>query len=93
MKLFCASYSKSGRQLAATTLVSLLLSLLFERSATATLNGWNDRSYNGLAAFVRATKNDLNSQFANPDFLNASTGDFHLSSSPPALKAPNSVLS
>ena len=93
MKLFCA-FSKSGRQLAATTLASLLLSpFTIRRLATATLNGWNDRSYNGLAAFVRATKNDLNSQFANPDFLNASTGDFHLSSSPPALKAPNSVLS
>lgn len=48
---------------------------------------WNNRSYNGLAAFVRATKNDLNSQFADPDFLDASTGNFHLSSSSPALKA------
>jgi hypothetical protein len=47
---------------------------------------WNNHTYNGLAAFVRATQNDLNSQFADPDFLDSSTGNFHLSSSSPALK-------
>ena len=92
MKLFCAVFQIRAAACRDDFSVPVVI-FAIRRLATATLNGWNDRSYNGLAAFVRATKNDLNSQFANPDFLNASTGDFHLSSSPPALKAPNSVLS
>jgi hypothetical protein len=47
---------------------------------------WNNHTYNGLDAFVRATQNDLNSQFANPDFVDAATSNFHLTSSSPALK-------
>ena len=47
---------------------------------------WNRHTYTGLAAFVRATQDDLNSQFTDPGFLDASTGNFHLSSSSPALK-------
>jgi hypothetical protein len=47
---------------------------------------WNNHTYNGLPAFVRATQNDLNSQFANPDFVDAATNNFHLTSSSPALK-------
>ena len=47
---------------------------------------WNNHTYTGLAAFVRATQNDLNSQFANPDFVDAATNNFHLTSSSPALK-------
>jgi hypothetical protein len=42
---------------------------------------WNNHTYNGLAAFVRATQNDLNSQFADPDFVDAATNNFHLTSS------------
>ena len=47
---------------------------------------WNNHTYNGLAAFVRATQDDLNSQFANPDFVDSATNNFHLASSSPALK-------
>jgi hypothetical protein len=47
---------------------------------------WNNHTYKGLAAFVEATQDDLNSQFADPDFVDLSTDNFRLSSASPALK-------
>lgn len=47
---------------------------------------WNNHTYKGLAAFVKATQNDFNSQFADPDFVDPTTSNFHLTASSPALK-------
>lgn len=47
---------------------------------------WNNHTYKGLAAFVEATQDDLNSQFVDPDFVDLSTDNFRLSSASPALK-------
>lgn len=46
---------------------------------------WKDSTYKSFAAYKKATKNDANSIFANPLFVNAAARDYRLSASSPAV--------
>ncbi|MDP4098226.1 right-handed parallel beta-helix repeat-containing protein [Paenibacillus sp. P96] len=55
-------------------------------SADATWT-WKNKEYTGFAAYKSGTGNDGHSLFADPKFVNAAGGDFHLQSSSPAIDA------
>ncbi|WP_068501816.1 right-handed parallel beta-helix repeat-containing protein [Paenibacillus kribbensis] len=50
---------------------------------------WKNKEYTGFSAYKSGTGNDAHSLFADPKFVNAANGDFHLQSSSPAIDAGN----
>ncbi|WP_245850754.1 right-handed parallel beta-helix repeat-containing protein [Paenibacillus herberti] len=46
---------------------------------------WKNSTYKNFAAYKKATKNDANSVFANPLFVNAAARDYRLNTSSPAI--------
>ncbi|QDY82696.1 DUF5123 domain-containing protein [Paenibacillus polymyxa] len=46
---------------------------------------WKNKEYVGFSAYKSGTGNDTHSLFADPKFVNATKGDFHLQSSSPAI--------
>ncbi|CAM4457454.1 MAG: right-handed parallel beta-helix repeat-containing protein [Paenibacillus macerans] len=50
---------------------------------------WKNKEYTGFSSYQKGTGNDAHSLFADPKFVNAANGDFHLQSSSPAIDAGN----
>jgi len=48
---------------------------------------WANQTYTSFAAWLRGTTNDIHSQFADPQFINATNANFHLSITSPAVNA------
>ncbi|WP_017814918.1 right-handed parallel beta-helix repeat-containing protein [Paenibacillus shenyangensis] len=46
---------------------------------------WKGKEYSGLQAYRKGSGNDAHSLFANPQFVDAGTNDYHLQSSSPAV--------
>ena len=51
---------------------------------------WDNTVYKSFAAYKSGSHQDSHSLFANPEFVNASAGDFALASGSPALRAGTS---
>lgn len=64
--------------------------LYFAPSGSSKANWiWKNKEYTGFSAYKSGTGNDTHSLFADPKFVNAANGDFHLQSSSPAIDAGN----
>lgn len=55
--------------------------------ATGTIFVWNTTTYTGFTAYQTRTGKDGNSKFADPQFLNTTTPDLHVTSTSPAVNA------
>jgi Putative Ig domain/Protein of unknown function (DUF1565) len=48
---------------------------------------WNSTNYNGFTSYQSASKNDSNSQYADPQFLSLTTPNLHIQATSPVVKA------